>query len=159
MRTRRRRSDVSIDSVRSPWKRKRLQRRSCGDHVHSHCSPGVPVALSETSVCCYCASTATPRRSYRAHSDRSGNAEPRHALCACPKSAPWHGVQGDPTASSGDVTAMPRHSSRSHCTHLGVLKFSRTPCNRREDAALVWQGLNYYMTTQGTRALAAMMLI
>ena len=100
-----RREDVSIDSVRSPCKRHRLQRRPCASSLRAH---GVPVALWETSLRCYCAVTATPRRSYGAHSDGSGNAEPRRALCACSKCAPWHGVLGDPTASSGDVTAMPR---------------------------------------------------
>ena len=80
-------------------------RRPCASSLRAH---GVPVALWETSLRCYCAVTATPRRSYGAHTDRSGNAEPRRALCACPKCAPWHGVLEDPTASSGDVTAMPR---------------------------------------------------
>ena len=124
-------------SVQTPPPPAAFLRRPCASSLRAH---GVPVALWETSLRCYCAVTATPRRSYGAHSDRSGNAEPRRALCACSKCAPWHGVLGDPTASSGDVTAMPRRSRRSHCAYLGVLKFSWTPCNRREDATLVWQG-------------------
>ena len=92
-------------SVQTPPPPAAFLRRPCASSLRAH---GVPVALWETSLRCYCAVTATPRRSYGAHSDRSGNAEPRRALCACSKCAPWHGVLGDPTASSGDVTAMPR---------------------------------------------------
>ena len=55
---------------------------------------------------CRCEATAFTRRSFRSPWD----AEPRRALCACTKCAPWHGVLGDPTASSGDATAMPRRS-------------------------------------------------
>ena len=92
-------------SVQTPPPPAAFLRRPCASSLRAH---GVPVVLWETSLRCYCAVTATPRRSYGAHSDRSGNAEPRRALCACSKCAPWHGVLGDPTASSGDVTAMPR---------------------------------------------------
>ena len=67
---------------------------------------------------------ANPRRSHGAHSDRRGNAEPRRALFACTKCAPWHGVLGDPHGVQwrchGDATAIPRCSRRSHCAHLGV---------------------------------------
>ena len=81
-------------------------RRSYASPLRAH---GVLVALR-----CYCVTAANPRGSHGAHSDRRGNAKPRRALCACTKCAPWHGVLRDPTASSGDATAMPRRS-------LGVL--------------------------------------
>ena len=116
-------------------------RRSYASPLRAH---GVLVAPYETSLRCYCVAAANPLRSHGAHSDRRGNAEPRRALCACTKCAPWHGVLGDPTASSGDATAMPRRSRRSHCAHLGVLSFSCTPCSRREDATLVWPSLRYH---------------
>ena len=73
----------------------------------------VPVACTRCprgALHCYCAAAANTQRSHGAHSDRRGNAEPRRALCACTKGAPWHGVLGDLTASSGDVTAIPRRS-------------------------------------------------
>ena len=120
-----------------------IWRHSFGDHMRPHC---VRTASSWRPMRPHCAVTALPLRtpalrSHGAHSDRRGNAEPRRALCACTKCAPWHGVLGDPTPSSGDATAIPRHSRRSHCAHLGVLSFSCTPCSRREDSTLVWQGL------------------
>ena len=82
-------------------------RRSYASPLRAH---GVLVAPKETSLRCYCVAAANPLRSHGAHSDRRGNAEPRRALCACTKCAPWHGVLGDPTASSGDATAMPLRS-------------------------------------------------
>ena len=89
----------------------------------------------------YCDPTAFLRRAFRSQWERRATAR---TLCMLKvRAVAWrprrpHGVQW---RCHGDATAMPRRSRRSHCAHLGVLKFSWTPCNRREDAALVWQGL------------------
>ena len=82
-------------------------RRSYASPLSAH---GVLVASWETSLRCYCVAVANPLHSHGTHSDRRGNAEPWRALCACTKCMLWHGVLGDPTASSGDATAMPRRS-------------------------------------------------
>ena len=125
-------------SVQTPPPTAAFSRRSYASPPHAH---GVLVALQETSLRCYCVAAANPRLSHGTHSERRGNTEPRRSLCACTKCAPWHGVLGDPMASTGDATAIPRRSRRSHCAHLGILSFSCTPCSRREDAILVWQRL------------------
>ena len=132
------------DAVMSPYtpcKCHQLQQHSCGDHMRPRCMrTGSRGALGDLTVLllrCRC----DPQRSHGTHSDRRGKAEPQPALCACTKCAPWHGVLGDPTASSGDATAIPRHSTRSHCTPLGVLRFFCAPCSRHEHTTLVWQEL------------------
>ena len=111
---------VTRVTLRSPWtpqglrlcKCHRLQRRSCGNHVRPH---GVQSrspcgALGDLTVLllrCCCKSMAFPQRS---HSDRCGNTEPQRELCACTECAPWHGILGDLTASSGNAMAMPQRS-------------------------------------------------
>ena len=117
-----------------------IRRRSCGNHMRPHCVRTTS-SWRPRRLCCHWVAAANPLRSHGAQSDRRGNAEPRRALCACTKCALWHGILGDPTASSGDATAIPRSSRRSHCAHLDVLSFSCALCSRREDATLVWQGL------------------
>ena len=62
--------------------------------------------LSALLLRCRCEPTAFTRRSFRS----PWEVEPRRAICAYTKCAPWHGVRGNPTASSGDATAMPRRS-------------------------------------------------
>ena len=93
-------------------------RRPCAFSLRTRRSRGALGDLSALLLRLHCDPTAFLRRAFRSKWERRATARP--------KCAPWHGVQGDPTASSGVVPAMPRHSSRSHCTHLGVLKFSRT---------------------------------
>ena len=41
---------------------------------------------------------------------------------------------------TGDASVLLRRCMRSYCAHLCILKFSWTPWDRRENAALVWQG-------------------
>ena len=94
---------------------------------------------------CRCEPTALTRRSFRSPWERRATAR---TLCMHKvRAVAWrprrpHGVQW---RCHGDATAIPRRSRRSHCAHLGVLNFSCTPCSRREDATLVWQGLNICM--------------
>ena len=98
---------------------------------------------------CRCEPTAFTRRSFRSPWERRATAR---TLCMHKvRAVAWrprrpHGVQ---RRCHGDATAIPRRSRRSHCAHLGVLSFSCTPCSRREDAALVWQGL--YAIRSGRR--------
>ena len=90
---------------------------------------------------CRCDPTAFARRSFRSPWERRATAR---TLCMHKvRAVPWrprrpHGVQW---RCHGDATAIHRRSRRSHYAHLGVLNFSCTPCSRREDATLVWQGL------------------
>ena len=90
---------------------------------------------------CRCEPTAFTRRSFRSPWERRATAR---TLCMHKvRAVAWrprrpHGVQW---RCHGDATAIPRRSRRSHCAYLGVLSFSCTPCSRREDATLVWQGL------------------
>ena len=90
---------------------------------------------------CHCEPAAFTRRSFRSPWERRATAR---TLCMHKvRAVAWrprrpHGVQW---RCHGDTTAIPRRSRRSHCAHLGVLSFSCTPCSRREDATLVWQGL------------------
>ena len=101
---------------------------------------GDPTALLPR---CRCEPTAFTRRSFRSPWERRATAR---TLCMHKvRAVAWrprrpHGVQ---SRCHGDATAIPRRSRRSHCAHLGVLSFSCTPCSRREDATLVWQGLNH----------------
>ena len=67
---------------------------------------------------------------------------PRRLFWACPKCAPSVGVLCDPTASTGDATALLRRCLRSFCAHIGDLHFSWTPWDPRENAALVCKGLS-----------------
>ena len=59
---------------------------------------------------------------------------PSHCVCLC---APSFGILCNPTASTGDATALVWRCMRSYSAHLRVLHFSWTPCDRRENAALV----------------------
>ena len=90
---------------------------------------------------CRCEPTAFTRRSIRSRWERRATA--RNLCMHKVRAVAWrprrpHGVQW---RCHGDATAIPRRSRRSHCAQLGVLNFSCTPCSRREDATLVWQGL------------------
>ena len=98
---------------------------------------------------CRCEPTEFPRRSFGSPWERRATAR---TLCMHKiRAVAWrprraHGVQW---RCHGDATAIPRRSRRSHCAHLGVLSFSCTPCSRREDTDLVWQGLYMMMSWFG----------
>ena len=92
---------------------------------------------------CRCEPTPFTRCSFRSPWERRATA---HTLCMHKvRAVAWrprpHGVQ---RRCHSDAAAIPRHSRRSHCAHLGVLSFSCTPCSRREDTTLVWQGLKFW---------------
>ena len=103
-----------------------LQWHSCSDHVRPCCITWHPRGalgdLTALLLHCCCEPLAFPRCSFRSLLE----AEPRHAFCACTKCAPWHGVLGDPTASSGDATVRsigvlgdPTARSSAFCVFLG----------------------------------------
>ena len=115
-------------------------RRSYALPLRAH---GVLGDLTALLLRCRCEPTAFTRRSFRSPWERRATAR---TLCMHKvRAVAWrprrpHGVQW---RCHSDATAIPRRSRRSHCAHLGVLSLSCTPCSRREDATLVWQGLKH----------------
>ena len=112
-------------------------------HTISMVTPPITTAFAQRPLCVsaellwrcrrpYCAAMVT-LRSYQ-------NAERRRLFCACTKCAPTLDVLCDLNASTGEATVLHRRCLWSYCTHLSVLNFSWTPWDRRENAALVWQG-------------------
>ena len=87
----------------------------------------------------YCAAIVT----IRSHTALFYSGMPRRLFWACSKCTSSIDVLCDPTASTGDATALLRKCLRSYCAHLGDLHFSWTAWDRHEDAALVWQGFKY----------------
>ena len=103
----------SANAVDAPWGRGR-------DEVTSPYTPwgrrANATAYSGVLVAIMCVPAACTRRPRGALGDLTAlllrcRCEPKaFPLSACTKCAPWNGVLGDPTAFSGDATAMPRRS-------------------------------------------------
>ena len=112
---------MPLFSVQTPWMTKAFAQQPL-------CSPVELLLHCRRS---YCVAMVTLR--HCAHIRMLSNG-------ICSKCVPSFGVLCNPTASTGNVTVLLQWCLRSHIVHLGVLHFSWTPWDSRENAALAWQG-------------------
>ena len=141
----RRRGRDAVTSPYTPWGRCANAIAYSGVLAAIMCVSAAPArrprgALGDLTVLllrCRCEPTEFPRHSFRSPWERRATVR---TLCMHRVRAvawrPWR-PRGVQWRCHGDATASLRRSRSSHCAHLGVLRFSCTPCSRREDATLV----------------------